>query len=167
METPCGDEQNKAPSVKTLAKAKGFTLIELMIVVGVVGILAVLIMNKMGTVIRKSKEAELLGNLGTLRSALNIYYSDTEGQYPRGPAGTNTTFVQAVLQGTYLRAPWPTSEAYPHHPETRTVDTLADGNPPGDDGEWNYVSNELDPDWGKIMVECTHTNLKGEPWSSK
>ncbi len=65
------------------AKAKkGFTLIELMIVVAIIGILAAIAIPKFAELIRKSNEGASKGNLGAIRSALSIYYGDLEGTYP-------------------------------------------------------------------------------------
>jgi len=49
---------------------KGFTLIELMIVVAVIGILATVSAVRVSNLLAKSREASLKGHLSTLRSAL-------------------------------------------------------------------------------------------------
>jgi prepilin-type N-terminal cleavage/methylation domain-containing protein len=61
---------------------RGFTLIELMIVVAIIGILAAIAIPKFSQLITKGNEANTKGNLGAVRSALSIYYGDTEGYYP-------------------------------------------------------------------------------------
>ncbi|MFN0116967.1 MAG: type IV pilin protein [Elusimicrobiota bacterium] len=68
-------------SLKNLNK-KGFTLIELMIVVAIIGILAAVAIPRFADLVTKSKEASVKGTLGALRSAISIYYGDQEGQYP-------------------------------------------------------------------------------------
>ena len=60
----------------------GFTLIELMIVVAIIGILAVVAVPKFADLINKSKEGATKGSLGSVRAALTVYYGDQEGQYP-------------------------------------------------------------------------------------
>ena len=67
--------------LKELSK-KGFTLIELMIVVAIIGILAAIAIPKFAELIRKSGEGASKGNLGSIRSSLSIYYGDMEGNYP-------------------------------------------------------------------------------------
>ncbi|MBI3565196.1 MAG: prepilin-type N-terminal cleavage/methylation domain-containing protein, partial [Elusimicrobia bacterium] len=66
----------------TKKNKKGFTLIELMIVVAIIGILAAIAIPKFAELIRKSGEGASKGNLGSIRSALSIYYGDMEGTYP-------------------------------------------------------------------------------------
>lgn len=61
-----------------LKNKKGFTLVELMIVVTVLSILAVIAFPKFANMVQKAQEGRTKGNLGVLRSALNIYYADND-----------------------------------------------------------------------------------------
>ncbi len=63
------------PKVK---KGTGFTLVELMIVVAIIGIIAGIAIPRYISFIQRSKEANTKGNLGVLRSAISIYYADAE-----------------------------------------------------------------------------------------
>ena len=65
-----------------MRKEKGFTLIELMIVVAIIGILAAIAIPRFAQMLEKAREASTKGNIGALKSACSIYYGDWEGKWP-------------------------------------------------------------------------------------
>jgi len=65
-----------------LKTPKGFTMIELMIVVAIIGILAAIALPKFADLLEKSREGNTKGNIGVLRSASSIYYGDQKGEWP-------------------------------------------------------------------------------------
>ena len=131
-------------------KTGGFTLIELMLVVAIIGILAYISVTKFAELINKSKQAATKGHLGILRSAMKIYYGDNDGVYPTTLAALITTPGYKGYIDTI-----PNSELVIH----QTTDDEYDGteiNESAGSGRWFY-----NQDNGAIKVNCTHTDLTG------
>jgi len=65
----------------TNKNAKGFTLIELMIVVVIIGILAAIAMPQYNKYVARTQVAEAFALLGPVKQALTLYYQET-GNFP-------------------------------------------------------------------------------------
>jgi general secretion pathway protein G len=60
---------------------RGFTFVEMLIVVSIIGILATIALPSFQTAVTKAKEATLKENLFVLRDVIDQYYADQE-KYP-------------------------------------------------------------------------------------
>ncbi len=126
-------------------KKKGFTLIELMIVVAIVSILAVVAVPRFEDLIRKSKEGATKGSLGALRSAVSIYYAQNEGAYPADISVT--PFV-----GTFMdKVPVVKISGYADSTSVKTDGGVNDA------GGWYYDSTT-----GNVCVNITAADTQGE-----
>jgi len=136
----------------------GFTLIELMIVVAIIGILAAIAIPKFADLIRKSNEGATKGNLGAIRSALSIYYGDMEGTYPNTPDAltTNAKYLSDV----------PKAKTPNYHADASTLSLNSGATALNDKGGWSYDNGTSDANFGTLWVNCTHTDSKGTIWST-
>lgn len=134
----------------------GFTLIELLIVVVIIAILTTIGMLNYATAMRKSEDGVTKGNLGALRSAVAIYYTDNDGVYP-------TDDLSVITASRHCISSIPVAHILPSHAESTTV-TLE--RTPSDTGGWSYNNTRSDPAWGTLRVGCLHQDSSGMSWTT-
>jgi general secretion pathway protein G len=106
------------PEIRPRSRQSGFTLLELIIVIAIVGILATIAMPALKNVPVRARESVLKNNLHTLRDMIDQYYGD-KGKYP--------TALDDLVSEKYVRA-------LPIDPMTHSSTT------------WIPVYEEIDPD---------------------
>ena len=97
-------------NIFVLITKKGYTLLELMIVVAIVGILVSLAIPNFQQSAMKAKETALKQNLFTMRAVLDQYYAD-RGDYPDS--------LESLVEAQYLRS-------IPMDPFTKSSTTWAE-----------------------------------------
>lgn len=85
-------------------KQQGFTIVELLIVIVVIGILAALVITTFTGIQKKARDTERTTDIKALHSQLEGYYAQ-EGSYPA--VGSVTTAVLKGLDADALLAPNP------------------------------------------------------------
>ncbi len=128
-----------------LKNQRGFTLIELVIIIVILGILAAVAIPKYQDLSGEAREASARSSLGSLRSAITIYYANQAVQ-----TGTATwpSLVDVRTTGTVM------AQAIPANPyQSNAADSIVDGSGQtkgtviGTSGGWAY-----NPTTGEIWL---------------
>ena len=122
-------------------------------VVLLITILAAIAVPKYGEAMRNSTEGGTRANLGSMRKAISIYYSDMEGQYPADTAAMIPKYLRKI----------PAVKLPGYHGDSNAVLLAA---APSDAGGWFYNNVAGDAAYGAARVNCTHTDAKGSVWTS-
>jgi len=131
------------PSHRPSRGQQGFTLVELLLVLVILGILAAIVIPKFSGRTEQAKEQAAVTQISSLSTALNNFEVDN-GYYPKGKNGLQDLIVQPrdaqSWHGPYLQTdripldPWGSEYIYEcpgrHNP---TFFDLSSGGPPGSD----------------------------------
>lgn len=86
--------------MKFFKNKKGFTLVELVVVIAILGILAGIAIPRFMDATASARGAKIIADMRTIESAATMYYSK-EGVYPTVSADSDTALVSSYL------ASWP------------------------------------------------------------
>jgi prepilin-type N-terminal cleavage/methylation domain-containing protein len=121
-----------------LSNRRGFTLIELVIIIVVLGILAAVAIPKYQDMSAQAKDAACRGALGALRSGITIYYAN---QAVTTGTASWPTLVQLGTVGTVMAQSVPKN---PYQTSTNAPDSIVTGVTKGTivgaRGGWAYLA---------------------------
>lgn len=83
------------------SKRSGFTLVELLVVISVIGVLAALLLANFVGVRNRASDATIKNNASQLKTALRLYYND----YQQFPASSNGVLLGCGTEGTEACSP--------------------------------------------------------------
>jgi len=132
---------------------KGFTLIELMIVLIIIGSLVAVSIPKLNSVILKSKQNVNITNLNLLREGLTSYYGDN-GTYPVDDL--SSLYPKYISKIPKLDIP------DSGHSKSSLVITVSSTDTIEDSGHWAYVNVSSSPYFGSVFIDCSHLTLTGK-----
>lgn len=123
----------------------GFTLVELLIVMAIVGVLMMVAVPRFESAIRMAREAALKEDLHVMREAIDSYTMDKQ----KAPQS-----LQDLIQDGYLRE-------IPLDPFTRTRDTWVT-----DASDSMHSLDQTDPGVEDVHSSSQETGSDGQPYSS-
>ena len=123
----------------------GFTLIELMIVMAIIGILATLAIPSFVVAVKHAREAVLKEDLQTMRSAIDSYTMDKQ----KAPQS-----LDDLIQDGYLKS-------IPEDPMTHSKDTWVT-----DSSDALYSLDQTEPGINDVHSGSELTGSDGQPYSS-
>lgn len=131
----------------TLERRKnGFTLIEIMIVIVIIAILASVIVPQYAQLVQKAKETQLQQNLSSMRDAINIQFTKSNGQFP------STIIPNMFKQNIIPMDPIGKTDSIQYSDENplNVISTR---------GGWIYNGNT-----GEVRINNTDKDLNGIPY---
>lgn len=131
-----------------IRKKMAFTLIELMIVIGIIGVLAAVAIPRFADALEKANLGATLGNMGAIKSAITVYYTSyamlPEDLNPEEP-GLRT--IMPEIPGVECRYPMLSS---PYGNQVTRGTSIPSGAGQG----WYYNYNE-----GSLYINSTEKDL--------
>lgn len=146
---------------------KGFSLIELLVVVSILGLLSVLVISNVSGIRERARDSQRKAELRQIKLALRIYKNDF-GAYPTGSSGnivgcgTVAAVAACTWGGEFKRGDSTYMKVLPKDPSwTATSNVLYSYSRPANDIDsfilYAVLENKSDQEIGKSQTNCKIT----------
>lgn len=121
------------------SRQRGYSMIELMIVVMILAIIASILTPKFDVILQRAHQSKSKTNLGNIRSALSIYYTENNGKWPFANYPEGDAYYADGISLTSLLVP----QYIPDLPTPETVDRMS---------SFNDLSGNFDSSAQELML---------------
>lgn len=121
--------------------ATGFTLVEILVVVVILGILAGIVLPQFSNATDESKESAMLGNLKQMRTQIELYRTEHDGSYPTLADFIDQMTLASDRDGATAAigtAGYPLGPYLPRIPQNPYTDTVPIGDGAVGTSAWYY-----------------------------
>jgi general secretion pathway protein G len=144
------------PAFSIQRSSSGFTLIELVIVVMIIGIIAAIVTPKMVNLTGTAKDSAAAQSLSVLRSAIDTYAAQHAGSFPGTDEATFKTALAPLIRGAFPKCPVGTAAALDSVNVVNAGTSLSGAGDASPAKGWKY-----DYTTGEIIINYTSTNGSG------
>ncbi|MBU0576275.1 prepilin-type N-terminal cleavage/methylation domain-containing protein [Patescibacteria group bacterium] len=129
----------------------GFTLVELLVVIFIIGILAALLVTNLAGIRSRAEDSQAKADLGELKKALRIYYND----YQAYPSDSSGAIIGCGASGTTI-----CSDSFSNGSDTVYMKDLPENMSYYSDGDEEFLAvielnNASDQDISKSQAACS------------
>ncbi|OVE75673.1 hypothetical protein BVX98_07175 [bacterium F11] len=140
--------------MKLRKSESGITVMELVVIIVVLSVVVAITYPKFRTMLYQSREGQTKANLGDIRGAIAIYYSDNFGLFPSDDGKPETRLADALIPQYIKKIPY-VELSHLFKKKLNTVNDRLDNG-----GDWVYQTLN-----GLVYVNATHMDTEGKPIS--
>lgn len=85
-----------------MLRARGFTLVELLVSIAIIGLLSSIVLASLSTARDKALDAQRMANTRTLKNALQMYANDHNGMFPPDPVVPESVSALTAALSSYI-----------------------------------------------------------------
>jgi prepilin-type N-terminal cleavage/methylation domain-containing protein/prepilin-type processing-associated H-X9-DG protein len=105
------------------SRQRGFTLVELLVVIGIIAVLISILLPTLSKVRRQANTLQCSSNMRQLATAMLMYIADSKGRFPAAEFGANApaypygfSWPNALVRGNYIKGPGLSCYTVPNSP---------------------------------------------------